>query len=336
MNKRKIKLSIFFLCFLVCFPGINTMVLAQAKGHPEVNAPDSVELILFLIILSLGVLFYWFFTCRKKGIDTLLFSLGIVLHLSIIILIIFFRWFGLLLQVSSISLSIFQVWLALKLVLGHKELGGIRFLGLIPLLIAIPLIVLFAIHLEGIPNIISYDPVSGVGVIKAFYVKSPGWRFRFLMMLPSFAMAFGMVIYYLIKKKEPAAAPAPGKAEKVQETAQPVQAMPETSVPCNSLTLTVQTKDISTLKTRGTEFSNAILNENFNLQDRIIFKGIPIVVTQIEPHGTAVVTSETKINIKKTDDQVLLNCPKCGEIQQKIQKNCSSCGAVLPVTILER
>jgi hypothetical protein len=128
-------------------------------------------------------------------------------------------------------------------------------------------------------------------------------------------------------KESPPAKTAPAQPE-------PGQTDLETAPPCESAVFVVHSADVQSLQQQGGAFSTAISGKTINLQDRLLFRGIMIAVTNMEPGGPAVVTAETTINIKKTDDQIILNCPQCGTIQEKTGRQCSSCGADLPVKIL--
>jgi len=204
--------------------------------------------------------------------------------------------------------------------------GGKRFLGVIPLL---P----FLAIAFGFPSWLGYNYI-----------------FQFL--IPPLAMAVGMIIYHFTRKKGPVPIPFPEPAQ--PQPVQTQQGVPapvqgeetnlepihkeepatETPVPCNSLTLVVQSGDLRNLKEQGAAFSSALSGQALYIQDRLVFQGMPIAVTHIEPDGPALVTSDTAVKIKGTEDPIILICPSCGEVQNKMQQTCDKCKRELPVIML--
>jgi hypothetical protein len=106
--------------------------------------------------------------------------------------------------------------------------------------------------------------------------------------------------------------------------------------PCKSVTLTVHSTEIATLKEKGADFSASLSGKILYLQDRVLYRGIIIAVTQLEPDGPAAVTPETNVKIRTTDDHILLVCKSCGHTQKEISETCSDCGAKISIVTLDR
>jgi hypothetical protein len=106
-------------------------------------------------------------------------------------------------------------------------------------------------------------------------------------------------------------------------------------VSCNDVTLTVHSSEIPALKAQGADFSAALSGQVLYLQDRLVFQDMLIAVTHIEPDGPAVITAETHVKIRSTDDPILLFCPSCGKVQDTIHETCAECSEGLPVVLLE-
>lgn len=106
--------------------------------------------------------------------------------------------------------------------------------------------------------------------------------------------------------------------------------------PCQSVTLTVHSSDITRLKEKGADFSSSLSGKVLNLQDRVLYQGIVIAVTGLEPDGPAAVTPGTNVKIRTTDDRVLLVCKSCGNTLEDIVETCSNCGAKMSIVNLDR
>lgn len=106
--------------------------------------------------------------------------------------------------------------------------------------------------------------------------------------------------------------------------------------PCQSVTLTVHSSDITRLKEKGADFSSSLSGKVLNLQDRVLYQGIIIAVTGLEPDGPAAVTPETNVKIRTTDDHVLLVCKSCGNTLEDIVETCGNCGAKISIVNLDR
>lgn len=405
-----------------------------------------------LILASLGVLFFWFFTSKKKNIDILLFAVGIGLHffafelswrpiLIFQILIELGLIFNSSIQLFYLCLLIFQVWLAVTLLLEHGELGGKRFLGILPVLNIIYIMIFWPLF--PLTNIIFY--LICLGVLILWFVKSgkkgldmvlfvtglllhlyslifalghsffafdlpqfiiqplglgeafyrilgwdiftvflcflvwlgltltlkhkefrlkpfPGflpllyvlwaliWALRhiqfdshFILRVPPIILfAGGMIIHHFFKKSPRALSTLskePGAKIREPQKMEPAPVKPMKqpavqSLPCRKAVLTLNSSDIPKLKEQGPDFSAKLLGKVIGFKDRIVFQGLLIAVTHLEPVGPAVVTSETKIKIRSTEDPVILNCPLCGTIQEAIRETCSNCSAELPVRLI--
>lgn len=106
--------------------------------------------------------------------------------------------------------------------------------------------------------------------------------------------------------------------------------------PCKSVTLTVHSTKIAKLKEKGADFSSSLSGKVLNLQDRVLYQGIIIAVTQLEPDGPAAVTPETNVQIRTTDDHILLVCKSCGNARKEIRETCGNCGAKISIVNLDR
>ncbi len=106
--------------------------------------------------------------------------------------------------------------------------------------------------------------------------------------------------------------------------------------PCKSVTLTVHSSDITRLKEKGADFSSSLSGKVLNLQDRILYQGIVIAVNQLEPDGPAEVTPETNVQIRTTEDHILLVCKSCGNARKEIRETCSNCGATISIINLDQ
>ena len=165
-------------------------------------------------------------------------------------------------------------------------------------------------------------------------------------------MAVGMIIYHFARKNEPVSipfkeppqpqpmqtqqgVPAPAQnRESVQAPINEEKHTPETQILYKALTLVVQSTDLRALKEQGAAFSAALSGQALYLQDRLVFQNMPIAVIQIEPDGPAVITADTAVKIKGTEDPIILTCPSCGEVQEKMQQICNICKGELPVVTL--
>jgi tetratricopeptide (TPR) repeat protein len=108
------------------------------------------------------------------------------------------------------------------------------------------------------------------------------------------------------------------------------------SKPCKSVTLTVHSTKIAQLKEKGADFSSSLSGKFLYLQDRILYQGIIIAVTQLEPDGPAAVTPATNVQIRPTDDHILLVCKSCGNTLEDIVETCGNCGAAISIVNLDR
>ena len=125
-----------------------------------------------------------------------------------------------------------------------------------------------------------------------------------------------------------------GQTQAVSTASGGVREEPKQFSPCLKVSLTLNSSDVAKLKELGADFSSKLSGIALNLRDRIAFQGILIVVTQMEPQVPAVVSSDTNVQIRGTEDAVILNCPNCGTIQKEIRQTCSDCSTGLPVKIL--
>jgi len=288
---------------------------------------------LLLHLISLGVLIFWFMKSRKRTLDGVLLTVGILLHLYAL-----FFAFGTILKLDVVRhllervifsrgskwvnwhfytfvlLYCFKVWLGLTLILKHKELQWKRFLGILPLISVL------------------------MALAEPFIYGSPLY---YPLLLP-IIVAVVMIIFHVYSKRSTAVLKAPeepgiGREAPKQiepEPARPIQQPANNYLPCRKTILTLNSSDMSKLKEHGPEFSSKLLGKVIAFKDRISFQGLLIAVTHLEPVGPAVVTSETRIKIRGTEDPVILNCPLCGTIQEETRKTCSNCSAQLPVKIL--
>lgn len=235
-------------------------------------------------------------------------------------------------------LFLFHTWLGLKMLLKERKHGLKRLLGFIPLIAPLLTLVYYPLYLK---------------VMSDFFQSAHAAIMRhadilILLVAPIVIAVLWVFIGFFIgkvkemksyEKRAVAQAPAADSARmsdshpaKRDKRAVDIKAKEPSR--CLSLSLAVQTSDMTTLKAQGTNFSRALLEAELSLRDKVFFRDILIVVTGMEPDGPVVITSETKVNIKKTEDQVILNCPSCGTIQEEIRQTCSSCSTELPVKIL--
>lgn len=287
-------------------------------------------LVSLLVLASLIVLIFWAPDFRKKGGHRAEIIGGIVLHLVFLVLLALFAAPRIIRETDEIrkiifpignflfykipifvlvmkwALIIFQSWLGFDLFLEKQYSTGKRLLGIIPVLA-----VVFNGLLVGVVLLIV------MGIIMFSY-------------------------HFFIKRAEsPESRTAPAGTVKqkgpgmVFETAGPSPAVQESKheivPPCTSVTLIVPADHISTLKARGGEFSTQLNGKTVNLQDRLLFNGILIAVTRVEPGGPAAITDKTNVSIRRSPDAVIQHCPQCGTIQEKIRETCTNCNAPLPL-----
>lgn len=290
-------------------------------------------LVSLLVLASLIVLIFWAPDFRKKGGHRGIIITGTVLHLAFLALLGLFAYpriipltgtlgnalyhiwhflfeeAHLIVLVTKFALIIFQAWMSFDLFLEKQYPVGKRFLGAIPVL---------AVIFNGmVLGLLILIVMGAIMFTYHFFVKraeSPGNR--------TAPTGTG-------KQQGPdmvfeAGPPSPVKQEPKDK-----------SVPsCKAAALTVQADHISALKSRGGEFSAALNGKIIHLQDRLLFENILVAVTRVEPQGPVKITNETNISIRSSEEPVILHCMHCGEIQQQIQKKCSTCGLKLPVHVL--
>lgn len=286
-----------------------------------------------LHLISLGVLIFWFMKSRKRTLDGVLLTVGILLHLYALFFV-----FGSILKLSLVKyllvkvifvsgskwvnwyfytfvlLYCFKVWLGLTLILKHMELLRKRFLGILPLISVL------------------------MTLAEPFIYGSP---FYYPSLLP-IIVAVVMIIFHVYSKKSTTdlkAPEGPGIGREAPKKIEPEPARPSQQpankyLPCRKTILTLNSSDMSKLKEHGPEFSSKLLGTVIAFKDRISFQGLLIAVTHLDPVGPAVVTGETSVKIRGTEDPVILNCPHCGTIQEETRETCSNCSAQLPVKIL--
>jgi hypothetical protein len=301
-----------------------------------------------LTLASLALLFYWFFTLRERSntLDRVLFGAGIPLHILVLVAAFtpqvfrlwqkpFYHWgayYGFISFVVILitsALALLQVWLGLTLLFSRQRLEGKAFLGIIFLAPVIWSILTAAL----------YKPFLIMRGYAPFAILH--YNDFFILIPPVF---FGAALIFSRLKKEAGpeakAAPASGGPRIIlpeENAPQPTssgQPEVEAANPCTSLTLAVQSSDIALLKEKGGAFSSALSGRALYLQDRLVFQNIPIAVTRIEPDGPAVVTADTSVKIKGTEDPIILHCPSCGEVQEKMEQICDTCKGELPVVML--
>jgi hypothetical protein len=271
---------------------------------------------------------------RKRTLDGVLLVVGILLHLYALFFVI-----GHILKLYLVKylyakvifvpgskwaswyfhtfllLYCFMVWLGLTLILKHKELRWKRFLGILPLMIILMILA------------------------EPFIFGTP---FSYLLLLLPIIVGVVMIIFHVYSKKsmtvlKPPEEPGIGREapkEIEPEPARPIRQHANNYLPCRKTILTLNSSDMNKLKEHGPEFSSKLLGQVIAFKDRISFQGLLIAVTHLEPVGPAVVTNETRIKIRGTEDPVILNCPHCGTIQEETRETCSNCSAQLPVKIL--
>lgn len=290
-------------------------------------------LVSLLVLASFIVLIFWAPDFRKKGGHRGFIIAGTVLHLAFLLLIallyaapriigdtdeirkiifpiahFLFDKAPFLVLITKFALIIFQAWMGFDLFLEKQYPLGKRFLGAIPVL---------AVFFNGM--------VLGL-----------------LILIVMGAIMF--TYHFFVKRAEsPGNKTAPAGTGKQQGPGMVFEAGPPSPVKqepkvkpvpsCKAAALTVQADHISTLKSRGGEFSAALNGKIIHLQDRLLFENILVAVTRVEPQGPVKITNETNISIHGSEEPVILHCLHCGEIQQQIQNKCSACGSKLPVHV---
>ena len=251
--------------------------------------------ILFLLIFVVPGLFFWIAPAFPQVYN---FSFPIIRTIQQIGAVPFLPF------LLKFGLIIFQLWLGFTIFFENKKNTFQRYMGIIPIVSALLLGFLISLII---------------------------------------AVIIGVIVYFLQSSKEGqpllARTPVRSKSSADRDIRKPTlefqPSQPEAeAVPCRSLVLTVQSADLSRLKEQGSAFSSALAGKMVKLQDRLVFQGIPITVSHLEPDELVTISAETKVQMKSTEDQILIFCQECGAVQDKVQKKCAECGTILTIVEL--
>jgi len=351
MRSRIIKNALFFWTAVIL---LTEFILGQAAPHEPQYLEGMWALIItfldttcfVLLVASAGIFLIWFINRKDHPISILAFVLGGTLYLCHFVSFEKLSFIGYFLpdpdMVINSAFYLFQVWLALRLLLGRQLPGEYRWMGIFPgLLIAAGWTRVIAWWYLGFTSLFYFLMVCvAPAVILAVILTIVGLKSR-QKTEPSADMKIAQTIGVAPAASAAEVEPMPVTPVPPGETAtaEPIPATPappiKTIARCQNVALAVSASDTHVLKQKSDIFSASLVDQIVGLQDRVVFQNIVLAVVELAPDGPAVIKADTRVAIRVSDEPVRIQCPKCSRLQSTAGQTCETCRSPLPVIFIE-